>query len=78
MEKLEELSFAELRALKKIIKKEIKKKKKMYWNGLGCILREFESEIDFFLHVKKLTVLKGQIDDAIKDKIYELIYPIKL
>jgi len=78
MEKLEQLSFADLRALKKIVKKEIKKNKKMYGNGRGFILIQFHSKIEFETHLKKLTILELQIHDVIKGKLYELIYPIKL
>jgi len=71
MEKLEELSFADLKALEKIVKKEIKKRDKVGFSGLMVI--DYPNGETLKEYLKKLTLLEDQIDEIIHHKLYELI-----
>jgi len=72
MEKLEELSFSDLKALKKIVKKEIKKRNKVGFSGLMVI--DYPNGKTLKEYLKKLNILQDQIDEIIHHKLCELIY----
>ena len=81
MEKLEQLSFADLRALKKIVKKEIKKKEQGYNDAVHCnknkTLQHQLGSINLDpleRHLNKLRLLQEAIEEDIHTKLYELIY----